>query len=122
FLKIQVNTPGSLSTKMAAEKASKMIFTNALPGQGNPVSGEKVKIEGIGDLIGAGAAKVNEFVTQETDSLFTKAALAMLRLAFVPFQRTPFNIIRRGIRHTLNPVSVIDIAVLFARNSVVLDP
>lgn len=117
FLKIQVNTPGSFASKLAAEKASRLIFTNALPGQKGAVDNKTVPIEGLGDIVGAGAAAINRFVTQEVDSLLAKSALAFMRLAFVPFQRTPFNLIRRGVRHTLNPISLLDIAFLTAKNS-----
>ncbi len=121
FLKIQVNTPGSLAGRMAAEKAAQLIFANALPGQSSHVDGHEIPVEGIGDLIGAGAAAVNAFITQDRDSLFAKGALALTRVMFLPFQRTPFNIMRRGIRHTLNPISLIDIAVLIGKNSVTID-
>lgn len=122
FLKIQVNTPGSFASKLAADKASRLIFTNALPGQINPITGKKVPREDIGDMAGAVAAAINKFVTQDSESLVFKAGLAALRLAFFPFQRTPFNLIRRGVRHTLNPISLIDIGILFARNSYALGP
>lgn len=117
FLKIQVNMPGSFAAKLAAEKASHLIFTNALPGQKGAVDNKTVPIEGLGDIVGAGAAALNRFVTMEVDSLLAKSALAFMRLAFVPFQRTPFNLIRRGVRHTLNPISLLDIAFLTAKNS-----
>ena len=121
FLAKEVNTAGSYSAKLAAEKASKLIFTNPLPGQTNPITDERAPIEGIGDVVGAGAALLNSLVTTKTDNLFAKALLAILRVSFFPFQRTPFNLIRRGVRHTLNPISLIDIAVLMTKNSITVD-
>ena len=122
FMKVQVNTPGSFASKLAADKASKLIFTNALPGQMNPVTGKMVPKEGIGDVAGMIAGGVSSLVNAEVDNIVAKAMLASLRLFFFPFQRTPFNLIRRGIRHTLNPISMIDIGILFAKNSYALDP
>lgn len=117
FLKSEVNTPGSASYLIAAEKASRAIFSNPLPGQMDPTTGKAVAVRDLGDLIGSGAAALNKFASKEHDNLFVKASLAALRVAFFPFQRTPFNILRKGIRHTLNPFSLFDIALGVVSNS-----
>jgi hypothetical protein len=47
-----------------------------------------------------------------------KALQTVFRITLFPFIRTPFNIIRAGVRRTLNPVSLIDIAMLVGKNSI----
>ena len=44
-----------------------------------------------------------------------------MRIAFFPFQRTPFNILRKGVRYTLNPFSLFDIALGITRNAQTAD-
>jgi hypothetical protein len=117
FLRKEVNTPGSFCAKIAAQKASRLIFTNPLPGQTDPVTGQPVKVEDIGDVVGYAAYGINRMLTHQPDNLFAKALFALMRLSFLPFQRTPFNIMRAGARHTLNPISLIDILMLTVRNS-----
>ena len=110
FIKIEMNTPGSFSMRMGVDKASRMIFANALPGQKNSYTGEIEPSNDIGGVIGIGASKLNEFVTSgDHDNIAAKALLAMLRISFFPFQRTPFNIVRQGMRYTPNPISLTDI-------------
>lgn len=117
FLKVQVNTPGSMSYELAAQKASRAIFSNALPGQKDNATGQAVPVNDIGDVAGWAAASLNKFASQQHDNLFAKAALAALRISFFPFQRTPFNILRKGIRYTLNPISLFDIGLGIVQNS-----
>lgn len=118
FMRIEMNTPGSFSMKMGVDKASRMIFAQALPGQKNHYTGEKEQSDDIGGVIGVGAAKLNEFVSGgEHDSIAAKALLAMMRISFFPFQRTPFNIVRTGMRYAPNPISMTDILWGVASNS-----
>ncbi len=117
FLKTEVNTPGSRSYQLAASKASRAIFSNPLPGQKDLSDGETVGVHDLGDLAGLGAAALNKFVTQDHDNMFIKASLGALRLMFFPFQRTPFNILRKGVRYTLNPFSLFDIGLGIVQNS-----
>lgn len=116
FMKKQVNLPGSPAWQMAALKASERTFTAALPGQNDVITGETVPVRGLGDVLGLAAGTLAKLFSYETDNMAAKAALLALRLLFFPFQRVPFNIIRQAARRTLNPVSAIDIAVLFGRN------
>ncbi|MEI6656687.1 MAG: hypothetical protein WCP45_18130, partial [Verrucomicrobiota bacterium] len=117
FMKMEVNTPGSRSYQLAASKASRAIFSNPLPGQKDMSTGETVKVHDLGDLAGLGAAALNKFVTQDHDNMFAKATLGALRICFFPFQRTPFNILRKGVRYTLNPFSLFDIGLGIVQNS-----
>ncbi|MBK1883669.1 DEAD/DEAH box helicase family protein [Luteolibacter pohnpeiensis] len=121
FMKEQVNLPGSPAWQMAAVKASDRTFTAALPGQTDINTGKKVPIKGIGDIAGLAAGHLSKLFTQETDNMIAKASLLALRLIFFPFQRVPFNIMRQAARRTLNPVSMTDIGVMFARNLRVRD-
>lgn len=118
FMKKQVNIPGSLAWTKAATKAAERTFTQSLPTQHDPITEQRVPIRGIGDVVGAGAAKLTEFVSMDTDNMAAKAGLLALRLLFFPFQRVPFNIVRQGARRMLNPISAVDIAYLFASNSI----
>lgn len=117
FLKVQVNTPGSMSYELAAQKASRAIFSNALPGQKDNTTGKTVPVNDIGDLAGWAAASLNKFASQQHENMFAKAGLAALRICFFPFQRTPFNILRKGVRYTLNPFSLFDIGLGIVQNS-----
>ncbi|MEI6656460.1 MAG: hypothetical protein WCP45_16980, partial [Verrucomicrobiota bacterium] len=117
FIRIEVNTPGSLSYRLASQKASRQIYSNPLPGQHDPHTGEKVPVHDMGDIAGYIASKLTDAVSGEHDNIFAKAASAALRIAFFPFQRTPFNILRKGIRHTFNPISMMDIAIGVVQNS-----
>jgi N12 class adenine-specific DNA methylase len=117
FLKSEVNTPGSPSYLLAANKASRAIFSNPLPSQQDPTTGKKIEVKDLGDVVGYAAASLNKFAAQEHDNIFAKAALAIVRVSFFPFQRTPFNILRKGVRHTLNPFSVFDILLGTYQNS-----
>lgn len=117
FLKVQVNTPGSMSYELAAQKASRAIFSNALPGQKDNTTGKMVPVNDIGDLAGWAAASLNKFASQQHENMFAKAGLAALRISFFPFQRTPFNILRKGVRYTLNPFSLFDIGLGIIQNS-----
>jgi hypothetical protein len=124
FIRKEVNTAGSLSYQMASRKASKAIYSNPLPGQHDPhmkkidpTSKGFVETNDMGDFVGYMAARLTDAVTGEHDNIFIKALSAALRVAFFPFQRTPFNIIRKGVRHTLNPFSLADIAMGVVRNT-----
>lgn len=116
FIAKQVNIPGSPAWVMAAVKASDRAFTSALPGQKDVNTGKKVPIRGIGEAVGAGAGWLTRLLTMEVESKAAKLAITSLRLIFFPFQRVPFNIIRTAARRTINPISMIDIGVLFSRN------
>jgi hypothetical protein len=117
FILAEVNTPGSTSFHLASQKASRAIYSNPLPGQKDPHTGKAVPVRDMGDFIGFLAGKLTGAVTAEHDNIFIKAVAAAMRIAFFPFQRTPFNIIRKGIRHTLNPFSLADIAIGVMRNA-----
>ena len=117
FLRVEVNTPGSFSYQLASKKASSAIFSNPLPGQNDPHTGKAVPVNDVGDLVGFVAGKITDAVSKEHDNLFLKAAAAAFRISFFPFQRTPFNILRKGIRHTLNPFSIFDIGLGIVQNS-----
>ena len=121
FLKIQLNTPGSFATKLAAQKASKLIYTNPLPGQTDPVTGEMVEVDGIGDLAGSAALGLSNILNKDPGNLAAKGLQAMTKVFFLPFVRTVFNIMRKGLRHTPNFISMADIAILFAKNSIVVN-
>jgi hypothetical protein len=117
FILAEVNTPGSASFQLASQKASRAIYSNPLPGQKDPHTGKSVPVNDMGDFVGFLAGKLTGVVTAEHDNIFIKAVGAAMRIAFFPFQRTPFNIIRKGIRHTLNPFSMVDIALGVMRNA-----
>lgn len=117
FIKTEVNTPGSPSYLLAAGRAQRAIFTNPLPGQLDRTTGKMVEVNDLGDLAGSVATALTDFVSQDHDNLFAKAALGVLRVSFFPFQRTPFNILRKGVRHTLNPFSLFDILLGTVKNS-----
>lgn len=118
FIRQEANTPGSFSYKLAAQKASQRIFTNPLPGQYDPYTKEKVKVENFGDLVGVAASLLTKLTTVQTDGMIVKAMQAILRITLFPFIRTPFNILRAGYRRSINPVSLIDIAILIGRNQI----
>jgi hypothetical protein len=122
FIRIEVNTPGSFSYQLASQKASKAIYSNPLPGQKDPHTGKAVPVNDVGDLVGYVAAKITDAVSKEHENLFLKAAAAAFRISFFPFQRTPFNILRKGIRHTLNPFSLFDIGLGIVQNSRATQP
>lgn len=114
FIRVQVNTPGSISHVIAATNGKSAIFSNALPGQKDPVTGKIVPVRDLfGDSAGRMAAAISDFSTQEHENRVMKAFFAVLKICFFPFQRTPFNILRKGVRHTLNPFSLADITVGF---------
>jgi hypothetical protein len=117
FIEDQVNKPGSMSYMLATEKAKSAIFSNPLPGQHDPVSGKKVPVNDLGDAVGYLAGKITDTFAKEHDNLFVKTTFAAMRIAFFPFQRTPFNILRKGVRYTLNPFSLFDIGLGVARNA-----
>lgn len=122
FLKVQVNTPGSMAYELAAVKASRAIFSNPLPGQMDPTTGKVVGVHDLGDMAGWAAASLTKFAAKEHDNLFVKASQAALRICFFPFQRTPFNILRQGVRYTLNPFSLFDIGLGVVQNSMGTNP
>jgi len=117
FIRIEVNTPGSFSYHLATQNAKSAIFTNPLPGQHDPVSGSKVPVNDLGDAVGYLAGKISETFAKGHDNLFVKTVFAATRIAFFPFQRTPFNILRKGVRYTLNPFSLFDIGLGIVMNS-----
>ena len=117
FIEKEVNEPGSFSYVLATEKAKSAIFSNPLPGQHDPVTGKKVPVNDLGDAAGYLAGKLTETFSKEHDNLFVKTAFAAMRIAFFPFQRTPFNILRKGIRYTFNPFSLFDIGLGIVQNS-----
>lgn len=121
FIEDEVNKPGSFSYMIATEKAKGAIFSNPLPGQHDPVTGKKVPVRDLGDAIGYLAGKMTDTFAKEHDNLFVKSAFAAMRIAFFPFQRTPFNILRKGVRYTLNPFSLFDIALGITRNAQTAD-
>lgn len=122
FMKKQVNIPGSLAWTKAATKAAERTFTQTLPTQYDQITDKRVPIRGLGDIVGAGAAFLTKFVSMETDNMAAKAGVLAFRLLLFPFQRVPFNIVRQGARRMINPISAIDIAYLFASNSITQDP
>jgi N12 class adenine-specific DNA methylase len=117
FIRVEVNTPGSFSYQLASKKASSAIYSNPLPGQKDPHTGKPVPVRDLGDVVGFVASKITDAVSKEHDSIFLKAVSAAFRISFFPFQRTPFNIIRKGIRHTLNPFSLFDIGLGIVQNN-----
>lgn len=117
FIRDEVNTPGSFSYHLATERIRSAIFSNPLPGQHDPVTGKKVPVRDLGDAIGFVAGKITDTFAKEHDNLLVKTAFAAMRISFFPFQRTPFNILRKGVRYTLNPFSLFDIALGITRNA-----
>jgi hypothetical protein len=114
----QVNTKGSEAWTLAFVRVKNSIFANPLPGEMDHATGKKVEVQGLGDIIGFAAGKLNNALTSEQDSDFVKAVQVMLKISFFPFQRVPFNILRKGIRYTPNPVSLFDIGLgLFQNNT-----
>ena len=114
----QVNTKGSEAWVLAFVKVKNSIFANPLPGEMDHATGEKVEVNGLGDIIGYAAGKLNAALTSPQDSDFVKAVQVMLKISFFPFQRVPFNILRKGVRYTANPISMFDIALgLFQNNT-----
>ncbi|TXH15599.1 MAG: hypothetical protein E6R03_06915 [Hyphomicrobiaceae bacterium] len=106
FIKIQMNTPGSVALKLGVNKAARWIFAEALPGQ-KDYTGQIKQVRDFGDIVGKGAAALNRFATStEQTHMAAKFFQALLRMSFFPFQRTPFNIIRQAARYTPNPVSL----------------
>lgn len=122
FIRVEVNTPGSFSYQLASRKASAAIYSNPLPGQNDPHTGEAVPVRDLGDMIGFVAAKITDAVGADHENMLLKAVAAAFKISFFPFQRTPFNIIRKGIRHTLNPFSLFDISLGIVQNGRVKNP
>lgn len=116
-LRIQVNTPGSEAYILAATRYKRAIFSNPLPGEKDPVTGKTVPVHGLGDQVGEWAAKLNGALTKEHDSMFVKLVQTLMKISFFPFQRVPFNILRKGVRYTPNPVSLFDIGLGIIQNS-----
>ena len=116
-MRIQINTPGSESYILAATRYKRAIFSNPLPGEKDPVTGKTVPVHGLGDMVGEWAAKLNGALTKEHDSMFIKLTQTLAKISFFPFQRVPFNILRKGIRYTPNPVSLFDIGLGMIQNS-----
>jgi hypothetical protein len=112
-----VNTPGSEAWVMAFVKTKRAIFANPLPGEKDHATGKTVAVTGLGDMVGYVAGKLNKALGAEQDSQFVKAAQLALKISFFPFQRVPFNILRKGVRYTLNPISLFDIGLGFIQNS-----
>lgn len=122
FIRQEVNTPGSFSYQLASKKASNQIYSNPLPGQRDPHTGKPVPIRDLGDVVGFVAGKITDAVAKEHESIFLKGVAAAFRISFFPFQRTPFNILRKGIRHTLNPFSLFDIGLGVVQNARTTNP
>lgn len=126
FIQAEVNTPGSVSFMLASQKAATLIYANPLPGQTDvhqlvedgeaPKFGGTVPVRDIGDSIGWLAGSLTKAVATDHDHLLAKTIAAILRVSFFPFQRTPFNIMRRGARHVLNPISLTDIMIRMVQN------
>ncbi len=116
-MRIQVNTPGSEAYILAATRYKSAIFTNSLPSEKDPVTGKTVPVQGIGDQVGEWVARLNGALTAEHDSMFIKLVQTLMKISFFPFQRVPFNILRKGVRYTPNPVSLFDIGLGMIQNS-----
>jgi N12 class adenine-specific DNA methylase len=128
FLKRMVNTVGSPAWQLAAKKAYDRTFTAPLVGQKDmtkgpdektgDTEGNKVPFRGqIGDVASWAAGQLTHALGHKPENIGAKALVMGLRVLFFPFQRVPFNIIRKGIRHTLNPVSLMDIGLLTIANT-----
>ena len=117
FVRIQMNTPGSVALQLGVNKAARWIFAEALPGQ-KDYTGQVKQVRDFGDIVGKGAAALNRFATSaDQTNMSAKFFQALLRMSFFPFQRTPFNIIRQAARYTPNPVSMfIDIPLAMLDN------
>jgi hypothetical protein len=72
-------------------------------------------------LFAAVGGAVGTFTQMDVDGVFAKAMQLAARIMFVPFIRTPINFMRKGIRHVPNPVSLLDIGILFGRNQITKD-
>jgi hypothetical protein len=118
FLKKEVNIAGSQSWQMAAQRALVGTFNNALPGQRN-VAGKAEKIRTVTDMVGGaiyGLTHSKWLTVDSSDSITVKLLKTLPKLLFFPFVRVPFNILKQGIERSLNPVSLADMALLFAHN------
>ena len=117
-MRIQINNPGSESYILAATRYKRAIFSNPLPGEKDPVTGKTVPVHGLGDQVGLWASKLNNALADtDHDSMFIKLVQTLAKISFFPFQRVPFNILRKGIRYTPNPVSLFDIGLGIIQNS-----
>lgn len=122
FMRVQVNTPGSEASMLAFIKAKRAIYNNPLPGQKDYVTGDTVPVNDIGDKIGELVGSLNSAFSKEQDSMFIKGMQAVMKITFFPFQRVPFNILRKGIRYVPNPVSIFDIGLGAFQNSKTIGP
>lgn len=111
FIREMVNMPGSAAYALASQKSRAGQFANPLPGQRDPHTGKAVPTHDIGDFFGWVGGQLTSIVNKEQDNLLGKTLMAAFRVSFFPFQRTPFNILRKGIRYVPNPVSLFDILI-----------
>lgn len=89
FIREQINTAGSDAWIKASEKAYAYTFQTELP----TISEAK----DIMDVVGSTARAVNKFVKARPESDVGRMLLRPLQLLF-PFIRTPFNLMREGIK------------------------
>ena len=114
-MKELVNVPGSLAWQMAASKAYNRTFTNALPGQKDPATGNTRETRTVGEVFGNIVGKTQGLLQSgPSDTMTAKLGKTMLRLMFFPFVKVPYNITALAMTYT--PLSLIDIATLYAQS------
>lgn len=119
-IKELVNIPGSMAWRMAAERAYRRTFTNALPGQIDQATGQTRPVRTIGEVAGMVVAKTQNVLNKKVDSDVAKLGLTLLRMSFFPFIRVPYNITALAMTYT--PLSLVDIASLYAISKGIKDP
>jgi len=119
-MKELVNVPGSMAWRLAAEKAYRRTFTNALPGQTDQATGEKREVRTAGEAIGMVVGKANSLLNAKVDHMAAKVALTAIRLLFFPFVKVPYNIIATSLSYT--PLSALEVAQLYVQSRGIKDP